>query len=171
MQYPNGLKDRLVQRMAGSERISGCALSKESGIPQPTLSRWLREASTVAAMTKPRESKEPKKASWSPQEKLRVVLLAQSLSDADLGELLRKEGLHAAQLEEWRRATLMALAVSAASRPKRSAEDGKRIKVLEREILRKDRALAEVTALLVLQKKAQAIWGGADGDTATKNGT
>jgi transposase-like protein len=93
------------------------------------------------------------------------------LSGADLGELLRKEGLHAAQLEEWRRATLTALAGSAGSHPKRSAEDGKRIKVLEREILRKDRALAEVTALLVLQKKAQAIWGGADGDTATKNGT
>lgn len=171
MQYPNGLKERLVQRMAGRERISGCALSKESGVPQPTLSRWLREASTVAAMTKPSESQETKKASWSPQEKLRVVLAAQTLTGADLGELLRREGLHAAQLEEWRRATLTALAGSAASQPKRSAEDGKRIKELERDILRKDRALAEVTALLVLQKKAQAIWGGADGDTATKKGT
>ena len=170
MQYPNGLKERLVQRMAGRERISGCALSKESGVPQPTLSRWLREASTVAGMTKS-EGSQQTKASWSPQEKLRVVLAAEPLSDADLGELLRKEGLHSAQLEEWRRATLTALAGSAAFRSKRSAEDGKRIKVLEREILRKDRALAEVAALLVLQKKAQAIWGAADDGTTTKNGT
>ncbi len=171
MQYPNGLKERLVQRMAGSERISGCALSKESGVPQPTLSRWLREASTVAAMTRPHESPETKKPSRSPEEKLRIVLSAQSLSGAQLGELLRKEGLHAAQLEEWRQATLAALSGAMDSRPKRTAEDGKRIKELERDILRKDRALAEVTALLVLQKKAQAIWGDADGDTPTKNGT
>ena len=168
MQYPNGLRDRLVQRMAGRECVSACALSKESGVPQPTLSRWLREASTVAAMTKPQESK---KASWSAQEKLRVVLATQQLSEVDLGEFLRKEGLHSAQLEEWRRATLAALAGSAASRPKRSAEDGKRIKTLEREILRKDRALAEVTALLVLQKKAREIWGDAGDGTDTKNGT
>lgn len=168
MKYPNGLRSRLVQRMAGNERISGCALSKESGVPQPTLSRWLREASTVTAMTKPNESK---KASWSPEEKLRVVLAAQQLSEVDLGELLRREGLHSAQLEEWRRVTLAALTGSAAFRPKRSAEDGKRIKVLEREILRKDRALAEVTALLVLQKKVREIWGDADDGTTTKNGT
>jgi hypothetical protein len=99
------------------------------------------------------------------------VLAAQQLSEVDLGELLRREGLHSAQLEEWRRATLAALTGSAAFRPKRSAEDGKRIKVLEREILRKDRALAEVTALLVLQKKVREIWGDADDGTTTKNGT
>ena len=154
--------------MAGRERISGCALSKETGVPQPTLSRWLREASTVAAMTK---SPESKKASWSPAEKLRVVLESQELPEVDLGELLRKEGLHSTQLEDWRRVTLAALANSAAFRPKRNAEDGKKIKLLEREILRKDRALAEVTALLVLQKKAREIWGDADDDTATKSGT
>ena len=36
--------------------------------------------------------------------------------------------------------------------------DRKRIKELERELLRKDRALAETAALLVLSKKVQAIF-------------
>ena len=39
-------------------------------------------------------------------------------------------------------------------------DDKKRIKELERELARKDRALAETAALLVLGKKASAIWGG-----------
>ena len=38
-------------------------------------------------------------------------------------------------------------------------EKDKRIKELERELRRKDKALAETAALLVLKKKAQAIWG------------
>lgn len=170
MEYPDGLRARLIRRMAGSERISACALAKESGIPQPTLSRWLREASTVAAMSTPHEPK--KKSSWSPEEKLRVVIESLRIPAAELGEFLRKEGLHSAQLEEWRRDILAALATPAAARPKAGdASDRKRIKRLERELLRKDRALAEVTALLALQKKVRELWGDADDDTDTKNGT
>ncbi|MGE0145571.1 MAG: hypothetical protein AB7I19_20325 [Planctomycetota bacterium] len=50
MAYTDGFKARMVQRMAGPERISACALSKEVGVTQPTLSRWLRQAPTVAPM-------------------------------------------------------------------------------------------------------------------------
>lgn len=169
MEYPDGLRARLIRRMAGSERISACALAKESGIPQPTLSRWLREASTVTAMLPPHE---PKKSSWSAEEKLRVVTESLKIPSAELGEFLRKEGLHSAQLEEWRRDVLAVLATPVASKPKvGDAEHRKRIKRLERELLRKDRALAEVTALLALQKKVRELWGDADDDTDTKSGT
>ena len=41
----------------------------------------------------------------------------------------------------------------------------KRIKDLEKELLRKDRALAEAAALLVLKKKAQDLWEDEDDDT------
>ena len=45
-----------------------------------------------------------------------------------------------------------------------------RIKELERELRRKDKALAETAALLVLKKKVQAIWGDEDDDTEPKSG-
>lgn len=53
-EYTEGFRARMVERMTGSEAISANSLSKEAGINQPTLSRWLREAGTVAesAMTK-----------------------------------------------------------------------------------------------------------------------
>ena len=49
------------------------------------------------------------------------------------------------------------------------SEDKRRLKKLERELARKDKALAEAAALLVLQKKVQAIWGDEDDDTDEEN--
>lgn len=49
------------------------------------------------------------------------------------------------------------------SRQEHKAEQ-KRMKQLQRELRRKDRALAETAALLTLSKKAGAIWGRNDED-------
>jgi hypothetical protein len=45
-----------------------------------------------------------------------------------------------------------------------SKTDRKRIKQLEKELLRKEKALAEAAALIILRKKAQAIWGDPEED-------
>ena len=66
-------------------------------------------------------------------------------------------------MTEWR-AVAEAAFVDTSRSTKRSPE-GKRIKELEWEIRRKDKALAEAAALLVLKKKAEAIWGALDDDT------
>jgi transposase-like protein len=92
---------------------------------------------------------------WTAAEKLRVVAAAAGLRDEELGECLRREGIHLAQLEEWR-ADIFAALGSAGPRPK--SPDAKRVRELERELARKEKALAEVTALLVLEKKAQALF-------------
>jgi len=107
------------------------------------------------------------------EDKLRIVLAAAHLTEEQLGEFLRREGLHAAQLEEWRQ-TALAAAQSALAGGKVSAKgssEAQRIRELERDLDRKNRALAEVTALLALQKKVQAIWGAEDESTPPKNGT
>lgn len=168
MQYSNGFKARMVQRLSGPEGISATALSKEVGVSQATLSRWLRAASTVGAMGGGQSNREgggktPRR--WTAEEKLRVLTEASRLSDDDLGAFLRKEGLHTAQLEEWRK--LAAAALTDASKSRKKSPEARRVKELEKELLRKDRALAEVTALLALKKKAQQIWGDGDDDTGT----
>lgn len=96
-------------------------------------------------------------------ERAQAVLAASQLSDEELGEFLRSQGLHREQLDEWKHALEEALA-----RPRRGARasgDAKRIKELEREIARKDKALAETAALLVLKKKMALLWGEEDDDT------
>ena len=89
---------------------------------------------------------------------------AAGLSQVDLGAFLRRSGLHEATLAEWRAAALEGLG------PRRaSGKESKRLRELERELRRKDRALAEAAALLVLQKKAHAIWGDEDESTDPKS--
>ena len=169
MDYSEGLRNRLVQRMAGPEGISASALSKEVGISQPSLSRWLREASRIPGMSKP-PKKEKSPHRWSAEERWRLILEASSLSEDELGAFLRREGIHASQLEEWRKSAMESLTAQKTKRRVVSKEM-KRIRELEKELRRKDKALAEVTALLVLKKKIEAIWGAEDDDTPTKRET
>jgi transposase len=93
---------------------------------------------------------------------------SRDLSEEELGAFLRKEGLHQAQLEEWAKAMYSGL--SAPKKSKTTSEDAKRIKKLERELRRKEKALAEAAALLILQKKVQEIWGDEDDDTEPRSG-
>ncbi len=71
-------------------------MSKQIGATQPTLSRWFREAGSLAVVSSSTDQKtstsEPKK--WTTDEKLRVVVEARGLKGDQLGELLRREGLH-----------------------------------------------------------------------------
>jgi len=173
VQYTNGFKARMIERMAGSEGISATALSKEVGVCQATLSRWLRDARIVRPMSgNDNDAKGSAKSSrqWSLEDKLRVVIEASRLSEEELGAFLRKEGLYESQLSQWRAAITEALSTDKPRRARSSAE-AKEIKRLEKELLRKDRALAEVTALLALKKKVQEIWGDGDDDTPTRRGT
>jgi transposase-like protein len=166
-EYSKAFKSKMVQRMAGPGAVSANALAADTGIPQPTLSRWLKEAQDAGHMKPRRPSTEPnterRPADWPPEERLRVVMEASRLRDQELGEFLRREGLHEATLTEWRAAALEALS------PQRKAPaESKRVRELEKELRRKDKALAETAALLVLQKKIQAIWGDGDDDTDPK---
>lgn len=173
-EYTEGFRARMVERMTGPEAISANSLSKEVGINQPTLSRWLREAGTVADVSKKKKPKTkpkppsaaPPSAQWSAEEKVRVVLEAAGVSDQELGGFLRREGLHEEDLARFREEVRSA-AIAGLTLPKKAArgDEQKRIKDLERELKRKEAALAEAAALLVLRKKAGALWGGEGEDT------
>jgi transposase len=167
--YSDAFKQQMVKKMLGPPAVSATELSKKVGVPQPTLSKWLvHSRNLAAAMSTPPDSKvsppspqSPRR--WTPEEKLRVVSAAQGLTGEALGALLRREGLHEAQLEEWRAAAAGALASSGAAdalppqaRKKLWAAE-KRVKELERELRRKDRALAETAAMLVLEKKLKSL--------------
>ena len=108
---------------------------------------------------------------WSPEEKFKAVLEADSLSDEQLGAFLRRKGLHEAHLEQWRHQMLYGLDKQTKSKKSKSkTAETRQIRELEKELRRKDKALAETAALLVLKKKVQQIWGGEDENTAGKNG-
>jgi transposase len=73
-------------------------------------------------------------------------------------------------LEEWRNIILVGLQGQTSRASAKSSVEGRRIRELEKELDRKDKALAETAAILVLKKKAQAIWGDAAAPTGKKSG-
>jgi transposase-like protein len=96
-----------------------------------------------------------------------VVLEAAPLNAAELAEYCRRKGLYPEQISAWRAACRSANANAteqAREQRQQSKEDRKRIQQLEKELQRKEKALAEAAALLILRKKAQAIWGSNEDD-------
>lgn len=175
MNYSESFKAKMVQRLSAPNAISAISLSKEVGVSQSQLSRWLRTARTVVPMKKELPSDRAPQAAGGVRtaaEKLRIVMAAAALESDELGAFLRREGVHEAELEQWRAAVLeagqTALDGGGARAPARAGE-GKRIKELERELRRKDKALAEAAALLVLQKKFHTYLEERDRDTDDEN--
>ena len=172
MPYSDMFKRKMVQRMSGPEAISASALSQQVDVPQTTLSKWMRLAGAKAAYVFPNDPhrsalvnpmKPRRPEEWPAEEKLKTVLEAQGLPDEALGGFLRQKGLHETHLERWRQQMIEGLQLKPpAKKTQRHPGDLKRIRELEHELRRKDMALAETAALLVLKKKVREIWGDAD---------
>ncbi len=176
--YPEIFKEKMVLKMSGPGRISANALSEEIGVAQGSLSRWLREAAVVKPVAKKVNVKSVKTKvvkrpqDWTAEEKLEAVVESASLSEEELGEYLRRKGLHEAQLEQWRRRAKEGATEALQSKRlrKKASVEANRVRALERELRRKEKALAETAALLVLKKKAAASWGDEDDSTESNNG-
>lgn len=98
---------------------------------------------------------------WTGEAKLKAVSETSNLSETDAGTYFRREGLYSNQVAEWRAEIVEYFK----AKPKLAKDErDEKIKVLEREILRKDKALAEASALLILQKKVDLIWGNRNAD-------
>lgn len=101
---------------------------------------------------------------WTSEDKFAVVLETATLNASELAEYCRRKGLFAEQIATWRAACMAANAKQMRGQPAQSKEDKKRIRQLEKDLQRKEKALAEAAALLILRKKAQAIWGDKEED-------
>ncbi len=106
--------------------------------------------------------KKNKADSWISAEKFEVVVQTYSMNEAELSEYCRKRGIYREQIAAWQQTCKKANATAGeVEKSQRSVvrEEKKKVKVLSRELRRKDKALAEAAALLILKKKADALWG------------
>jgi transposase-like protein len=162
MGYSPERKEAVLKKMLPPNNKTVAALAAEEGISAATLVNW-RKAARLKGHLLPDSGRSTD--GWSTKAKFAAVLETAALNEAELAAYCRKRGLFPEQIRSWRQAC-----EKANDRPgERGSElreavqaDRKRIKELEREILRKDKALAEAAALIILRKKAQAIWGGED---------
>jgi len=162
--YSPEFKEALVRKMMPPENVPIMRLAEESGVSYVTLAKW-REEVRSGGEAAPGNGEQPDR--WSSEDKFLIVLETHSLNEAELGEYCRSKGIFPAEIEEWREACLQANQRDLRKRQELQKEirsEKKRSKALEKELLRKERALAETAALLTLRKKAQAIWGDGEED-------
>lgn len=163
--YPEERKRAVVAKMSPPESLSPREVSEQEGIPVATLYRWRREAREQGKLAPDADREGPE--AWSSRDKFAAVVETASLNEHERAEYCRRRGLYVEQLERWRADCERAADLAAGERDRSSAEarqERKRARGLERELERKEKALAETAALLTLRKKAQAIWG--DGEDA-----
>ena len=154
-EYSDMIKEAMVMKLTSPGAPSANSLAAEVGIHQSTLSRWVRECAKVGKTGGFMKAIRPQ--DWAAEGKLNAVLEYEKLEEEERGKYLREEGLHEVHIERWKQQIIEGL--TAAKQTKKDPRDRRRIKELEKELRRKEKALAETAALLVLKKKAQAIWG------------
>src|ERR1700733_9891986 len=133
--YSMALKQQMIARLTGVNALSAAQLARETGITQQNLSRWLSEA-----RTSPFGAIDDGIVSWTAEQKARIIAQAAGLAGDRLTTYLLAEGVRLGCFRGWRRALEEA--------GEESVGMTKRIRKLERELARKDRALAEAAALL-----------------------
>lgn len=152
--YSQEQKQWAVKQLQAPINRTVVELAKSSGITEVSLRTWLAAARIEAGQS-------AVDGRWSSAEKFRVVLESAPLSQEELAQYCRGKSILPEQVQQWRQACEQANAGAAGSPQgdKGGAAADQRIRGLERELKRKTEALAETAALLVLRKKADAIWG------------
>jgi transposase-like protein len=159
MSYPRERKEAILRKMLPPHNKTIREVAEEEGVSEATLYNW-RKAARAEGRLLPDGDSTP--AGWSAADKFAAVVETAALNEAELAVYCRERGLYPEQVRQWRGACEQAndwdRAQTQRLKETRRA-DQERIKELERELRHKERALAETAALLVLRKKAQAIWG------------
>jgi transposase len=148
--YGQDFKDRAVARVLPPESAPIKDVANEIGVGVGTLERWRSDA-----LARPAQQRV-----WTAAARFDAVLTTAAMDEASRSAWCRSNGLYPQELSNWRETALASL--SSTDVPRSSAQETKqnrrRIKELEREVNRKNKALAETAALLVLSKKVAAIF-------------
>ena len=164
MRYSAERKEAVLKKMLPPNDRGIREIAEEEGITEATLYHW-RKAARAEGRLLPEGDQTPE--GWTAVDKFAAVVETAALNEAELSAWCRERGLYPEQIQQWRRACEQANDWYRTQNDRLKAArkaDQQRLKELERALKKKEKALAETAALLVLSKKAAAIWG--DGEDA-----
>jgi transposase-like protein len=156
--YSKERKDAVMRKLLPPNNLSVPEVSKTEGISEPTLYHWRKQAQQTGVPV-PGSGKQTD--DWSAEAKFATVVETAAMNAVEISEYCRSKGLYPEQVKRWRQACIEGTELSAEQRQSQRAatrRDKQRIQTLERELTRKEKALAETAALLVLRKKLNALW-------------
>ena len=151
--YGEAYKDRIVARLLPPESSAVEVVSREVGVSVATLERWRAGALANGAGDRGGGSQR-----WTAAARLEAVIATAAMDEAARSAWCREQGLYPSELDGWKQDAIAGLGEPRAASAVEARQDRRRVKELERELHRKDKALAETAALLVLAKKLKAVF-------------
>jgi transposase-like protein len=169
--FTKGFKIQAVEKALNrSPEITLVEISETLGVSRSALQRWItqsrnhqldspsgNEHSSLSTMT----TKEKRPQDWTLEERLNLIIESHGLSEQVISELCRSQGLFPHHIAEWNQHFMRGLATESNNQTSIKTLRSE-IKSLNKDLNRKNKALAETAALLVLQKKVNAIWGNSE---------
>jgi len=162
MKYSDKRQEAVLRKLMPPNNKTVAEVSVEESISEVTIYKWRKQAREAGQLL-PDYGSDP--VGWRSRDKFNAVLESAALSEAELAEYCRKRGIYPEQIKQWRASCESANDLSdraAKALNETIKSERKRTRQLEKELQRKDAALAETAALLALRKKARAIWGDED---------
>jgi transposase-like protein len=156
--YSEAFKEQALAKVFRRGNRTVQAVADELNMSVFTLKGWMTKASPNDHNQAQRKEKRPQ--DWRLEERLMALQESHGLTGEALNAWCREKGLFAHHLAQWK-ADFCSPGGAAESRADAQAlrtlkEENQR---LQRELTRKEKALAEAAALLVLQKKYRALLG------------
>jgi transposase len=151
--YSIAFKQKMVERLTGKNALNQSQLARETGVRQQNLSMWLEQARSLPLVASDKRNVRQ----WSVEQKARILAEGSELTGDQLAAFLESAGVKLAEFERWR--------IALEEDGQGSAASTKRIRKLERELARKEKALAEAATLLVLKKTIESHYRHEDDDT------
>jgi transposase len=148
--YGQAYKDRIAARLLPPESASVDDVSRELGVSVATLERWRADALARGSGSGSQR--------WTAAARLQAVIATAAMDEAARSAWCREQGLYPAELDAWKQDAIAGLGEPRAVSAVEARQDRRRVRELERELHRKDKALAETAALLVLAKKLRAVF-------------
>ena len=157
MGYPIQLKEAVLKKVLQGNKPH-YEVARELGVGRSTIGKWLKEHKQNGSIKLKSKEKRPK--DWTAEESISAIIETGCMNDEDRTSWCRKKGIFIHNLDQWKKDAISAVI------PKPNKEQieehktlKKEISALKKDLSRKDKALAETAALLILKKKAQEIWG------------
>jgi transposase-like protein len=157
VRYSPEFKQSVVRKISTPGGPSAAQLAKELGVHYTSIYAWVKDYANTSSMKKSKE--------WTPEAKLEAIIKTATMNENELGEFLRANGLHSNQIKEWKQEFYTAQ--KSAGRPKLDPELVElraKEKELSKDLKRKDRALAEMSARVILLKKSRLLFGETEED-------
>jgi len=156
MKYSIGFRHSVLKRVLPPSSQSIASVSRDTGVSEQSIRNWIQK---VKDGNLPPTSGELSSLHRNSLEKFNLLLKSRTLTNDELGKWLRETGIHSETLKLWEQ-EVREMMTDKEKRYKEDLKESKqRIKQLEKDLHRKEKALAEVAALLTLKKKADALWG------------